>query len=78
MQGVDVDVQDVASPVAQANRFLFLSVDVDFLQPSELPDAVVDVHHVVARLKGGELFEGQGLLAFFEAFLQSETVVSFE
>ena len=62
MQGMDVDVQDVASSVAQANRFLFLAVD--FLQTSELPDAVVDVHHVVARLKGGELLQGQGLLAF--------------
>ena len=42
MQGMDVDVQDVASPVAQANRFLFLAVDVDFLQTSELPDAVTE------------------------------------
>ena len=75
---MDVDVQDVASPVAQANRFLFLAVDVDFLQTSELPDAVVDVHHVVARLKGGELLEGQGLFALFEAFLQPEPVVAFE
>ena len=75
---MDVDVQDVASAVAQANRFLFLSVDVDFLQTSELPDSVVDVHHVVARLKGRELLEGQGLLALFEAFLQPESVVALE
>ena len=75
---MDVDVQDVASAVAQANGLLLLPVDVDFLQSSELPDAVVDVHHVVARLKSGEFLEGQGLLALLEAFLQPESVVAFE
>ena len=75
---MDVYVQDVASAVAQSDRLLFLPVDVDFLQASELPDAMVDVHHVVARLKGGELLQSQGLLALFEAFLQPESVVAFK
>ena len=50
---VDFKDPDVAQDfVDQADGLLFFAVDVDFLQASKLSNAVVDVHHVVARLKG--------------------------
>ena len=48
------------------------------MQATELADAVVDVHHEVARLEAHELLDGQGLLVLLVAVLEPETVVALE
>ena len=53
---MDVHIQHIPASVAESDGLLFLAVDVDFLQPAKLPNAVIDVDDVVARLQGREFF----------------------
>ena len=78
VERMDAHVEDVASAVLEADGLLLLAADVHLLQATELADAVVDVHHEVARLEAHELLDGQGLLVLLEAILQAEAVVPLE
>ena len=73
---MDAHIQDVAVLVLEADGLLLLAVDVQLLQAAELADAVVDVHHVVARLEQGEFLERERFLVALEAFFEAEAVVA--
>ena len=75
MERIDAHVQQIAISVADAHRFLLLSVDVEFLHAVKNPHTVVDVHHVVARAQVADFFEGNGR-AFAFVFAQPVLVVA--
>ena len=58
MERVDVDEEHVAVLIDQLDGLVRATVLRDLHQPVETPDAVVDVHHVIARTETVELRHG--------------------
>ena len=49
MQGVDADVKNVIVLIDQPDRFLDMSVDINFFQTGKTPDAVIDMCNEITR-----------------------------
>ena len=77
VQRMNVDVQNVAVFVNQADGLLLFAVVFDDLQPVEAAHTVVDVGNVIARVQVVKFFDGQAFLAA-ETFAQAEFVVTFK
>ena len=64
VEGVDVHEEHVVIPVHQLDGLVYPAVFVDFDQPAEASDPVVDMHHVIPHAKLVQLGDGHLLVAF--------------
>ena len=77
MKRVDTDIKNVAIPIDELDRLLFLPFHLNLLKAAELSDPVVDVGDKIPHFQFIEFFQGDGLL-FGIAILQVEFVVTFK
>ena len=78
VQAVDAHVEHVPAAVGEADGLLHLSVDFDFVESAEFPDAVVDVDHKIAHFQRHQLLDGERFFVLPEPFLEAEAVVALE
>ena len=75
---MNADIQNIVIAIDQPNGFLRFTVYINFLEPCELPNSVVNVRYVISWVEPGDLFQGQRFLATLVAFSHTVTVVAFK
>ena len=65
---MDADIKDVSITIDQLDGLLLSSFHIDLLQAAKLPDAMVNVCHIIAHLQFVKLLKGNGLLLRITVF----------
>ena len=72
---MDADIQCILVLINEFNGLLLPAIQVNFLESPELPDTMIDMHHIVPWLQTGQLPDGQAFLPC-ELFIQLVTVIA--